>query len=136
MATYTELYYHFVWTTKGRQEWITAEMEPHLYRYIRFRSDRDRVLVHALNGMPDQVHLACTLPTELSIARFLESIKGASSHFINHLPDHDWQLYWQPGYGALTFSRRDLARIVAYIDGQKEHHREGKLSAYMERVGP
>src|SRR5438105_1273658 len=110
---YTQLYYHFIWATRGREPMIDAEMEPHLYRYLRRKCESIGVLVHALNGMPDHVHLACTLPTTLAIADFLETIKGSSSHFVNHRPDSDGQFYWQSGYGALTFSKRDLARIVA-----------------------
>ena len=42
--------------------------------------------------------------------------------------------FWQPGYGALTFAKRDLAHIIAYVENQKQHHRDGTLSAKMERM--
>jgi putative transposase len=132
-STYTELYYHFIWATKGRQHLITPDLQAHLYAYIRHKCDDLQVQVYALNGMPDHVHLACSLPTDLSIADFLEVVKGSSSHFINHLADEDFQLYWQPGYGALTFAKRELPSIVSYIDNQPIHHRDGKLSPRMER---
>jgi REP element-mobilizing transposase RayT len=130
---YTELYYHFIWATKGREPRITPDLQTHLYAYIRHKCDDLHVQVYALNGMPDHVHLACSLPTDLSIADFLEVVKGSSSHFINHLEGSDHRLYWQPGYGALTFAKRDLTRIVSYIDNQSTHHRDGELSPRMER---
>jgi REP element-mobilizing transposase RayT len=129
--TYTELFYHFVWATKGREPLLTTELEPHVHRFLRHKCEEMGIAVYAVNGMPDHVHLACTLPTDLSIADALEKLKGSSSHFANALPDS--YLYWQPGYGALTFARRDLTRIVRYIDGQKEHHAAGTLSPAMER---
>ncbi len=132
-SNYTQIYYHFIWATRGRQPLITSELEPHLHRYIRHKCEEMSVFIQALNSMPDHVHLACTLPTYLAIADFLEAIKGSSAHFINHLPDGAFCLYWQPGYGALTFAKRDLPRIVAYINNQKIHHRDGKLSSPMER---
>ena len=64
---------------------------------------------------------------------FMETIKGALAHFINHRPEDETRLYWQSGYGALTFARRDLRRIVAYIDNRKTHRGENKLSLPMER---
>ncbi len=131
--SYTELYYHFIWATKGREPLITLEVQVHLYAYIRHKCQEMSVHVYALDGMPDHVHLACSLPTDLSIADFLEVIKGSSSHFINHLDDADYCLYWQPGYGALTFAKRDLLRIVSYIENQAIHHYNGKLSPRMER---
>jgi len=30
---------------------------------------------------------------------------------------------WQDGYGALTVSKSDIPSVVAYIQGQREHHR-------------
>jgi putative transposase len=92
-----------------------------------------KIRVHALNGVPDHVHLACTLPVTLSIAAAMQQLKGSSSHFVNHLASTDQRFEWQEGYGALTFSKRDLPRIVAYIDRQKEHHAQGTLSEKMER---
>ena len=129
--TYTELFYHFIWATKGREPLLTPELEPHVHRFLRHKCEELGIGVHALNGMPDHVHLACTLPTHLSIADALETLKGSSSRFANELPDR--YLYWQPGYGALTFAKTDLPRIVQYIDRQKEHHAAGTLSAKMER---
>ena len=131
--TYMELYYHFIWSTKDRLPLITEEVEIHLLPYIRHKCEELRVIVHALNGMPNHLHLACSLPRQLSVSEFMENLKGAASFYINHLPDKDLQLYWQAGYGALTFSKRDLPRIVAYIDHQKTHHARNQLSYAMER---
>jgi REP-associated tyrosine transposase len=108
-------------------------MEAVLHRYIRHKCHELAVFVHALNSMPDHVHLACTLPTQVAIADFVEVIKGSSAHFVNHRPGSEERLYWQTGYGALTFSRRDLPRVVDYVRKQKEHHAGKKLSGEMER---
>jgi putative transposase len=134
VGTYTQIYYHLVWATRQRREFISAEIEPHLLGYIRYKCDELRVPILALNSMPEHVHLAVSLPPRMSLSTFVETIKGASAHFVNHLPAVEWQLYWQPGYGALTFARKDLPRIVAYIDDQKEHHASGRLSSEMERA--
>ncbi|MGV3721917.1 MAG: IS200/IS605 family transposase [Actinomycetota bacterium] len=132
--TYTELYYHFVWSTRDRAPLITEEIEPHLFRQIRHKCQELQVRVHALNAMPDHVHLACTLPTSLSVADAVAGIKGSSAHFITQVVDQGWILRWQEGYGALTFAKRDLPTVVAYIDGQKTHHSSGEVRAVMERV--
>lgn len=132
--TYTEVYYHFVWATKQREPLITPTMEEPLYHFLRHKCRELCVDVHALNGLADHVHLCSTLPTKLSIADFMETIKGASAHFINHLPDAAADLRWQPGCGALTFAKHDLPRIVAYIEAQKTRHAAQNLSDKMERL--
>lgn len=132
--TYVQVYYHLIWGTKYGEPYLTEEMEAHLYPFIRHKCAELKVFVHALDGFENHSHLACSLPVTLSIAEFMNRIKGSSSHFINGFPDRRWQLYWQPGYGALTFAKRDLPRVVAYIQNQKKHHRERTLWEALERV--
>ena len=130
--TYTEVYYHLVWTTKNREATIVPQIEETLYASIKAICRDARVTIHALNGLPDHVHLACTLPTTAAVAPLMNKIKGSSAHLINHLPANRYPLAWQPGYGALTFARRDLKTIVTYIQNQRQHHQGGTLSQNME----
>ncbi len=132
--TYTEVYYHFVWATKQREPTITPAVEELLYRYLRHKCRELCVDVHALNGLADHVHLCCTLPTTLCIADFMETLKGASARFINQQSEDTAALRWQPGYGALTFAKSDLSRVVAYIEAQKTRHAAQNLSDKMERL--
>ncbi len=134
MGIYMEAFQHFVWATRKREHFITEEMERVLYRCIRQCCKDKDVQVHAVNGMPDHVHLAVTLPATVAPADFMHLIKGTSSHYINHLPETMGCLYWQEGYGWLTFAQNELPRIVRYVDCQKERHAAGKLSAKMERA--
>src|SRR4051812_9801983 len=106
-GNFTQIYYHFIWSTRDRQAMIRPEIESDLFAYTHRKCEDLRVFVLALNGMPDHVHLVCSLPTSLAVAEFAEAIKGASAHFINHLPGKPHRLYWQSGCGVLTFSRRD-----------------------------
>ena len=152
MGVYTEAFYHFVWATRKREWFITEAVERDLHRFIhrrdlhRFIHRRDlhrfihskchslRVHIYALNGMPDHVHLVVGLPAALSVSDFMEAVKGTSAHYINHLPSQPDCLYWQPGYGLLTFSQNDLTRFVTYVEKQKQHHKQGTLSSKMERT--
>ncbi len=132
--TYTEIYYYLVWTTKNREAMIVPQVEETLYVSIKAICRELRVTIHALNGMPDHVHLACTLPTTVAVAPLMNQVKGSSAHLINHLPRSRHPLAWQAGYGALTFARRDLKTIVAYIRNQQQHHQDGTLSPNMKRT--
>jgi putative transposase len=132
-GNYTQLYYHFVWSTRERQALILQEIESEVHTCIRRKCEALRVLVLALNSMPDHVHLVCSLPTHLAVAEFMEAIKGASAHFINHRPGLSARLYWQSGYGVLTFSKRDVPRVVRYVQQQRAHHQSHQLSPALER---
>lgn len=133
-TTYAQVYYHLVWGTKHREPYISEEMEEHLFPFIHHKCAELNVHVHALGGIENHCHLACSLPVTLSIAEFMNRIKGSSSHFINGFPDRQFHLYWQHGYGVLTFAKRDLTRVVTYIQNQKQHHHVGTLWIPLERV--
>ena len=95
-------------------------------------------MVHALGGTADHIHIACSLPTKLSIADFVEKVKGTSSRFINSKASEENDLaaclYWQGGYGALTFSSSGLNGVAAYVHNQKSHHRDGALKEKFETI--
>lgn len=131
--TYSEVYYHVVWSTKGRTATLTEAVERDLYPFIRHKCRELDAQVYALNGIEDHTHLAVTIPLNISVSEFIQKIKGSSSFFINHNePSPDPAFYWQEGFGVLTFAKKDLPRIVAYINGQKERHQLGSLSHVME----
>ena len=117
---YAEAFYHLVWATKMRERMIVPRQEM-------------AAAVHALNGMPDHVHLVCSVPASISVSEFMKRIKGGSSHFISH-HSVSAPLRWQPGYGMLTFAAVDLPRVSHYVDNQKKHHRSGLLSPKMEHI--
>jgi putative transposase len=65
----------------------------------------------------------------------MKHIKGGSAHFINtSAVTQGKYIAWQPGYGLLTYSRRDLPNVVRYINHQKQHHASGQIWSSMERM--
>ncbi len=134
MSTYAEIYYHLVWATKGRNPSLTDNLRPRVYAFIRHKCSEVGAFVHALGGVEDHVHLAVSVPPLKSVADFMESVKGASSHFINAELRPVEHFTWQRGYGVLTFARRDLPRVVAYIHNQRLHHSESTTWPSLERV--
>lgn len=130
---YEEVFHHIVWGTKNREPMIVPRLETILYAHIRQKCAEMKISVHAINRMPDHIHLVCSVPASLAVSDFVKRIKGGSSHFVNH-HDFDTFLFWQPGYAVLTFSAHDLRRVTSYVENQKAHHENGKLSSKMEYI--
>ena len=76
-------YYHIVWGTKERQPLITPDRETNLYHYIIAKADNLNCIIHAINGIEDHIHLIASIPPSLSIAEFVQNIKGSSAHLLN-----------------------------------------------------
>jgi putative transposase len=71
--------------------------------------------------VPDQVHVAVSIPPKVALADLVRRMKGASSHAVNAETRRIEQpsFAWQDGYGALSFGEKALPHVVAYIENQR-----------------
>ena len=118
---------HFVWTTYDRMPWIKPEIASAVHRYIQTVAHNDGCEVLAVGGVSDYIHLLVRMSATVSIALLMQHVKGGSSHLIQHslLPDSFFR--WQSGYTIFGVSPSHKSRVVAYIQNQEEHHRNGSL---------
>lgn len=132
---YWEHYLHFVWRTKNSAPFITPAREDTIYNLLVLRARKSPgITVHAIGGMPDHVHLAVSLPPTIEPAWWIGDIKGATSHAFNHDPNSQGKLVWQTGYGVVSFGKRDLPWVCAYIRDQKQHHAAQSITDRLERI--
>ena len=121
-STYRNLIYHFVWSTRDRQPFITSEIERRLYRMIEAKSRELGCEVLAINGTENHVHLLIQMNHNLSAADLMQKIKGASSGFARKVLLQEGSFSWQHGYGVFGISKEHIPSVIAYISNQKAHH--------------
>ena len=127
-------YYHLIWATKERQPLITPEKEAELYGYIIGKANALECIIHGINGTENHIHIVASIPPKLSIADFVKKIKGSSAYHLNHCKfSSDITFAWQRSYGVLTLGSKQLDEAKAYVDNQKEHHRNGTIIRGLER---
>jgi REP element-mobilizing transposase RayT len=129
---YWRLYYHFVWTTKCRLPLITPEAEEVLLGYLIGKADDMKVIVHAVGGVQDHVHLAASVPPSVALSDFVARLKGSSSHRLNETLEDAFA--WQKGYGVVSFGEKQLPWVVEYVKTQKEHHAERTAVGKLEEI--
>lgn len=128
------LYYHFTWATKDRHPLITPNIEKVLYGYIIGKAHALGCIIHAIGGTKNHIHLLASIPPKLSIADFVQSIKGSSAHYLNHDLATDLPRFgWQRGYGVFSLGRKQLDGAIAYVRDQKDHHQRGTTVLSLER---
>ena len=59
----------------------------------------------------------------MSMAEFVKKVKQSSSVWIKEHGENHSGFSWQGGYGAFSLGASQLSALIAYIDGQEEHHR-------------
>ena len=87
----------------------------------------------AIGGMPDHVHLVARVPTNLSVADAVRTIKANSSKWINRR-EKGMRFGWQRGYGAFSVSESQTPRVVQYVREQERHHRGRSFEQELESL--
>ena len=122
-GTFTKLYYHLIFSTKNREHFIRADLEDELFHYIGGVIKGEGGYLYAIGGMPDHVHILCSLPVKLAVCDMLRKIKGGSSSWIHKKFPHLSFFQWQGGYGAFSVSHSQYEFVHNYILSQEEHHK-------------
>ncbi len=123
-----EVFVHYVWTTKNRAFLIEPHMERLLSRVIGHEIIRLKCKPLALGVLPDHVHVAVKMHSTVAIASLAQSMKGVSSKMLATQFNLGGAFDWQDRYGAFSIGRgEELARVLAYVRNQKEHHARGDV---------
>jgi REP element-mobilizing transposase RayT len=134
MNSHIEIYLHLVWSTWDRHPFILPEWERDLWRAIRSETEEQNCRTLALGGTSNHVHLLSQFHSTLTVADFVQKVKGATSFFVNDSIRPDFQFKWQGAYGAFSVGHDEVPGIVVYIKNQKRHHAENTLLERYERT--
>jgi putative transposase len=122
------LLYHFVWTTWNREPLLSDQVEGRAHAAIRMHCGQMNVMVNAIGGTSDHVHLLATLPLSMCIEEFLRSVKDASLKALQRTYGSGITAFrWQLGFGVYTVSPSHRSKVRDYIVAQKELHASGDL---------
>jgi putative transposase len=123
-STYSQLYIQVVFAVKRRQNLILPAWKDELHKYMAgiIQGKGQKSII--VNGMPDHIHAFIGLKPAIAISDLVRDLKNNSSNFIN---DHKWvdgKFAWQEGFGAFSYSHRDIGNVYNYVLNQEEHHRK------------
>lgn len=120
--TFSQIYIQLVFAVKGRQNLISKNHKDELHKFITgIVKNRNQKLI-SINSMPDHFHLLVSIDPDIKISDLVRDIKSGSSKFIN---DNKWfpgKFNWQEGYGAFSYSKSQVHKVVQYILNQDIHH--------------
>ncbi|MBU0519276.1 IS200/IS605 family transposase [bacterium] len=122
--SYTQLYYHIVFTTKRRNPVLLEPRREELFKYIWGTVNKLNCQLYRINGIEDHIHVFCSIHPKVCLADFVKSIKGASWNWIRSNEIFPEFTQWQNSYSAFTHSNSEKDRIIQYIINQQEHHKD------------
>jgi putative transposase len=126
--TYTQIHIQAVFTVQNRDCIIRNKWKNELYKYITGIVQNNNHKLLAIGGMPDHVHILFGLRPAQSLSDLMQDIKGDSSKWINEKKLVNGKFSWQEGYGAFSYSKRDVPNVINYIINQEIHHKHKTFS--------
>jgi len=130
--TYSRIWVHLIWTTKNRERILFRDQGKQLFEYLINKGKDHGIAFEKLNIQPEHVHALIDLPTDRTIAKFMNIMKGGSSYWLNHNVFQS-KFVWQRGYGAYSVSASQLDKVKYYIDNQSEHHKRQSFEEEYEK---
>ena len=120
--SYTQLYAQIIFSPRCRQNLIHNRIKDDIYKYIVGIIKKKNQKPMIINGMPDHVHILLGFSPDITISDLVRDIKSNSTNFVNDNNLIQGKFSWQKGFGAFTYSKSQVPRVVRYIKNQEEHH--------------
>ncbi len=115
---------HFVWSTKNREPYLTAQIRPTVFQHIRENAREKGIFIDFINGYEDHVHCLISLGSDQTIEKIMQLIKGESSFWINKNNLCKTKFGWQDEYFVVSVSEAVIDKVRDYIRRQEEHHQK------------
>ena len=122
--TYTQLYAQIIFSPKGRYNLIHERIKPKIYKYITGIVKNKKQKLMIINGMPDHIHMFVGFSPDVAISDLVGIVKSNTTIFINDQKLVRGKFEWQKGFGAFTYSKSQVQRVINYILDQEKHHRK------------
>jgi len=122
--TYTQLYIQYVFSVKGRENLIKEIFRDELEKVMCGIITNNKCKTYAIYCNPDHTHIFVGMHPSISPAKLMEQVKSGSSNWINNKKYIQSKFSWQDGYGAFTYSKSHINKVVNYILNQPEHHKK------------
>jgi putative transposase len=120
--TYSQIYLQIVFAVQNRASLIASTWEGELYKYICGIVEKNQHKMLAINGTANHLHIFIGYNPAQSLPDLLKDVKRSSSLWINSKKYAGGKFNWQVGYGAFSYSRSHIDKVVKYIANQKVHH--------------
>ncbi len=124
MATYTQILYQIVFSTKNRDNCLVKENREQLFKYIWGITKNKKCILYRINGVENHIHLITHLHPCIALADFVREIKTSSSVWIKENDIFQGFKSWQIGYAAFTYSIKSKENLIKYVKNQEVHHQK------------
>ncbi|GAB2503149.1 IS200/IS605 family transposase [Algoriphagus taiwanensis] len=122
--TYSKMYCQAVFAVKYRRAAIRDDFKSKLFAVIGNLINEMGAKTLIVNGHVDHVHCLFQFYPKQAVSEIMQSAKAKSSKWLNESKLTGCRFEWQSGYGAFTYSEREISAVFEYVKNQERHHQE------------
>ena len=128
------LFVHVIWSVLERAPLLSRPVRKVLFTALqKDTADRGINLV-ALNGVEDHIHCLVQLLPAQNLTQVVNSIRTASSLWLNENKLLAGPFAWEEGYAAYSVSPSSVRQVIDFIGRQEEYHKTKTLDSEMEVI--
>lgn len=115
------VYIHTVFGVHRRNPTLEPEKRKLLFRHIQEQASQHAILLMAINGHNDHVHVLLALKSTQALSQCVQQIKGESARWANQQVLFENRLRWADGYYARSVDPVKIGTVKRYIREQSKH---------------
>src|SRR5258705_9245727 len=74
--------------------------------------------------MPDHIHIFIGMRPNQAISALVQNVKAESTKWIKENKFCQSAFAWQEGFGAFSYSKTHVDRVIRYIQNKEAHHKK------------
>ena len=121
--TFSQLFYHIVFSTKNRIDFIAPEIESRVWAFVGGIARKHGLTALRVGGIDSHLHALTMSRPVIAPCDIPMWLKGESSKWIHTEFSRLNKFGWQDGYGIFSVSKSNVPGVIAYIANQREHHK-------------
>lgn len=135
MRSFSQIYIMAVFGVKFRLGLIDRAWKLQLYSVMgNTLNNINGTAAVRIGGIADHVHVLFSTQGFVAEAEIIRKLKSDSSRWINEHRLTVGRFAWQDGNARFSYSVRDIAQIIRYIDNQEEHHRRLSFREELDKL--
>ena len=122
--TYSQMFYHLVFSTKNRVNFIHQNIENRVWSYLGGIARKHNLIALQIGGIENHIHILVISKPTIEPSLIPKWLKGESSKWIHEEFSDSRNFAWQDGYGIFSVSKSNVPKVIEYIKNQRKHHLE------------
>ncbi len=120
---HSKILIHLIWRCDNDIHMLNHKQDK-VRGYLLSLANKNKINLQSLAVLSNHIHCIVELNSVQSVSDIIQTLKGASSLWINNNLGLTYKFKWEDGYYAFSFGYSQYTEFEKYIKNQKDLHEE------------